>query len=248
VPADLTGATWPEVLTGGLVLVPVGSTEQHGPHLPLDTDSAVAAAVARRTAELMTQERGDQPVWVSPVVSYGASGEHQAFPGTCSIGTQALRVVIVELVRSICTWAGRVVLVNGHGGNIEALQTAVPQLRAEGRAVAWLPCSASDAGGPADAHAGFTETSLMLHIRRGDVRPELAEAGNVTPIAQLLPDLVRGGVAAVSANGVLGNPGGATAAEGARLLEVIAVAAAGRVLAWQVDDAGRLRPGTGAGQ
>jgi len=182
------------------------------------------------------------------VVSFGASGEHQSFPGTCAIATQALRVVIVELVRSICTWAARVVLVNGHGGNLEALRAAVSQLRSEGRAVAWLPCSASDVDGRADAHAGFTETSLMLHVRPGDVRRELAEAGNVTPIARLLPALVRGGVAAVSVNGALGNPAGATAAEGARLLEAMAVEAAGSVLAWQIDDAGRLRPGTGAGQ
>ena len=157
-------------------------------------------------------------------------------------------MVIVELIRSICTWAGRVVLVNGHGGNLEALRAAVSQLRTEGRAVAWLPCSASDAGGRADAHAGFTETSLMLHLRHEGARVERAEAGNVTPIAQLLPNLVRGGVAAVSVNGVLGDPAGATAAEGARLLEAMAAEAAGSVLAWQIDDAGRLRPGTGSGR
>ena len=113
-PRVLTEATWPEVSTGALVLVPVGSTDQHGPHLPLDTDASVADAVARRAADLVAGKRPDQPVWVAPVVSYGASGEHQAFPGTCSIGTQALQMVVLELVRSICTWAGRVVLVNGH--------------------------------------------------------------------------------------------------------------------------------------
>lgn len=238
--AVLADATWLDTPAGALVLVPVGSTEQHGPHLPLDTDSVIADAVAHRCAELLARRHADEPVIVAPVVAYGASGEHQAFRGTCSIGTDALRVVTVELVRSIGIWAERTVLVNAHGGNVAALRGAVSQLRAEGHAVAWAPCAPRDTGGRGDAHAGFVETSLMMHLRPRGVRSERAEPGDTTPIDVLLPRLVADGVAAVSANGVLGDPSGATATEGARLLGTIAADVARSIACWQPDDTGRL--------
>ena len=70
------------------MIVPVGSLEQHGPHLPLDTDARIAAAVARRAAG------GDPALLLAPPLAYGASGEHQGFPGTLSIGHEALRAVL----------------------------------------------------------------------------------------------------------------------------------------------------------
>lgn len=191
-----------------LVLVPVGSVEQHGPHLPLDSDTVIADAVTREVAAELPN------AWVAPPLSYGASGEHQAFPGTSSIGSEALHHVVVELVRSMRRWARRIVLVNGHGGNVPALTAAVDQLRAEHHDVAWIPCALQDT---ADAHAGRTETSLMLHLRPATVRLDQAEAGNTAPIAQLMPYLVAGGVRSVSLNGVLGDPTGASAEEGRRL-------------------------------
>ena len=108
----------------GLVLVPVGSIEQHGPHLPLDTDTTIAVAVADGVA-------GELPgAWVAPPLSYGSSGEHQSFAGTASIGTEALTQVAVELVRSLRTWADRVVFVNAHGGNLAAAER--PPTRSSG--------------------------------------------------------------------------------------------------------------------
>lgn len=237
----LADATWLDAPAGSLVLVPVGSTEQHGPHLPLDTDAVIADAVAHRCAESLPRHPADDPVVVAPVVAYGASGEHQAFRGTCSIGTDALRMVTVELVRSIRTWADRVVLVNGHGGNVPALRAAVSQLRAEGHAVAWASCATRDTDGQGDAHAGFSETSLMLHLRPHAVRLERAEPGNTTPIERLLPRLVADGVAAVSVNGVLGDPTGASAAEGARLFAQMAADVTRSIESWQPDGTGRLR-------
>jgi creatinine amidohydrolase len=145
--------------------------------------------------------------------------------------------VVVELVRSLRCWADRVVFVNAHGGNIAALTSAVTQLLDEGHDVAWLPCATEDV----DAHAGFTETSLMLHLRPRSVRLRRAQAGNTTPIGQLLPVLVEHGVRAVSPNGVLGDPKGATAREGLRLLRAMSLDVALAVRGGQPGAHGLLR-------
>lgn len=223
----LAEATSLEAPSASVLLVPVGSLEQHGPHLPLATDTTIAVAVAEAAAERLAAH--GTAVWVSPTIGFGSSGEHQSFAGTVSIGSPALRHQVVELVRSARTWASRVVLVNGHGGNARALTDAVTQLRLEGHDVAWLPCRV-EAG---DLHAGRTETSLMLHLRPSSVHPELAVAGNCEPLAGLLPAMRSGGVAAVSTSGVLGDPTGANAAEGAAHLAAMAEEVALQVLALQ---------------
>lgn len=209
---DLAAATSPGLPPGPTVLVPVGSIEQHGPHLPLDTDTAIATAVAAgATARL--DARGHR-VLVAPALCYGSSGEHQDFAGTSSIGNTVLREVVIELTRSMRTWAQRIVFVNAHGGNVPVLWQAVEQLVVEGHDVSWVACSTEEV----DLHAGRTETSLMLHLRPADVRLERAEVGNIGSLEELLPRMLAGGVKAVSANGVLGDPAGATAEEGAALL------------------------------
>jgi creatinine amidohydrolase len=209
---ELAPATSPGIPAGPTVLVPVGSVEQHGPHLPLDTDTAIATAVASAAAEALAAA-GHQ-VLVAPPLSYGSSGEHQDFAGTSSLGTAVLREVVVELTRSMRTWARRVVFVNAHGGNVAALRSAVGQLVAEGHDVMWVACATE----LVDLHAGRTETSLMLHLRPGDVRLDRAEVGNTGTLEELLPLMMAGGIKAVSANGVLGDPAGATAEEGAAVL------------------------------
>ena len=161
--------TWTEV-ERTTVLVPVGSLEQHGPHLPLDTDARIAAAVARRAA--------DPSTLIAPPLAYGASGEHEGFAGTLSIGHAALRAVLVELGRSAGAWASRLVFVNGHGGNLPTVAEAAVQLRAEGRDVAWSGCVVP--GG--DAHAGRTETSILLALDPSVVRLDAAEVGNTAPL------------------------------------------------------------------
>jgi mycofactocin precursor peptide peptidase len=215
---ELRSTTWPTVPGGCTVLVPVGSIEQHGPHLPMDTDSVIATAVAEgAAARLVDTHPHVGRFLVAPTITYGASGEHQSFAGTTSIGTHVLRLVVVELVRSIRTWAARVVLVNGHGGNVPALEAAVTQLRDEGHDVGWVPCRTETV----DLHAGYTETSLMLHLDRARVRLELAVAGNTRSLAALLPAMMQGGVGAVSVNGVLGDPAGASIEEGQRVLRAM---------------------------
>lgn len=202
--------SWPDV-AAEVLLVPLGSTEQHGPHLPLDTDTRIAVAVAERVA---ARRSG---VVVSPALPFGASGEHAGFPGTLSIGTEALHHVLIELVRSAAETFGTVVFVNGHGGNHAGVTSAVEQLVHEGHsASAWWP---RVPGG--DAHAGHTETSLLLAIAPEVVRLDLAEAGNTDPVTDLMPAMRDGGVKAVSPNGVLGDPTGASAEVGEQLLAAL---------------------------
>jgi creatinine amidohydrolase len=235
-----------------IAVLPLAAVEQHGPHLPLGTDSTIAAALAEAAAA-----RTPGAV-VAPVLPYGSSGEHQDFAGTLSIGAEATELVLVELGRSALETFDRLLFVNGHGGNAAPLAAAVERLREEGRdARAWSP----RLGG--DAHAGRTETSLMLalsqpperggplpttpdHGRSSPTTPERgrplltttergrsslsigslrstavregrAEAGNTAPLGELIDDLRARGVRAVSPNGVLGDPTGASAAEGRAL-------------------------------
>lgn len=236
---DLAARRWPTLPEHPTVLVPFGSTEQHGPHLPFDTDSRIAVAAARAVAD---SEAG---ILVAPLVAYGSSGEHQDFPGTISIGTDALVVVTIELVRSLYVWAGRIVIVNGHGGNVEALSRAVPQMRSEGHDVAWAPCVVP--GG--DPHAGFGETSLMLHLAPDQVDLSSAVAGATESMGALLPRLQSEGVRAVSPSGVLGDPAGASAAEGARLFGLMTADLRSRIADDQAGPRGMLlavRSGTPA--
>jgi mycofactocin precursor peptide peptidase len=226
---DLSDRVWPEVGPATL-LVPLGALEQHGPHLPLDTDARIATTVARRAAV------DDPGLLVAPVLAYGASGEHEGFPGTLSIGHHALRALLVELGRSASRWTSRLVFVNGHGGNLPTVPDAVMQLRIEGRDATWSPCVV--AGG--DAHAGRTETSILLALDPGAVRRAAAERGATAPLDELLPALRAGGVAAVSPNGVLGDPTGANAAEGERLLAEMTAALRTRLARWRPDPTGRL--------
>ena len=196
-----------------ILAIPVGSCEQHGPHLPLDTDTRIATALCQGLAE------ANDRVLVAPAVSIGASDEHDGFAGTLSIGTAVLTTVLVELVRS-AHWATGVVLVNGHGGNAQSVRAAVAKLRDEKRRVTtWAPQS-NDLDGDTefDSHAGNTETSLMLAIAPQSVRMERAEVGLVAPLNSIIDKLRLQGVASVSANGVLGDPRTATAAQGHTML------------------------------
>ncbi|MBN9109036.1 MAG: mycofactocin biosynthesis peptidyl-dipeptidase MftE [Pseudonocardia sp.] len=227
----LRDLTWPQLRsTRPTLLVPVGSVEQHGPHLPLDTDVRIAEAVA---AGMLAAEPS---LVVAPAVAYGAAGEHEGFPGTVSIGHDALRLLLVEYGRSACRWAGRLLFVNGHGGNLVTVVEAVERLRYEGRDAAWVPCGTP--GG--DPHAGRTETSLMAAIAPATVHADRAEPGNTAPLSELLPLLRAGGTAAASANGILGDPTGASAREGRALLATIVDTCLVAMHKWEPGPGGRL--------
>ena len=201
--------TWSQVANreSTILLLPLGSCEQHGPHLPLDTDTQIAQHLCAQAA------LQDDRLLIAPSLSITASGEHAGFPGTLSIGTDALTQVLIEIVRS-ADWCIGVVFVNGHGGNADAVAAATRTLTSEHRNVAaWWPRIEHG-----DAHAGASETSIMLAINPELVNMAKAEAGSTTPISEISAQLRSGGVRAVSTNGVLGDPTTATSEHGHNLL------------------------------
>ena len=201
--------TWSQIANreSTVLLLPLGSCEQHGPHLPLDTDTQIAQHLCAQAAQQ------DNRILIAPSLSITASGEHAGFPGTLSIGTEALTQVLIEIVRS-ADWCSGVVFVNGHGGNTDAVTAAVRTLKSEQRNVAsWWPRIEHG-----DAHAGASETSMMLAIDPSRVNMAKAEAGSTKPIGEISEQLRSGGVRAVSANGVLGDPTTATSEHGQSLL------------------------------
>lgn len=192
-----------------LLVVPVGSWEQHGPHLPFDTDTRIASELARR----VVATRPDAVL--GPALTVTASGEHAGFPGTLSVGTETTAALMIEIVRS-ATWARQVLFVNGHGGNVDAIDQARRVLGTEGHDVGfWSPPLEDEC----DTHAGRIETSVMLALAPDQVRVDRLRAGVCEPISTLMARLRTDGLRAVSPSGVLGDPRGADAAIGSALLD-----------------------------
>ncbi|MBI4883563.1 MAG: mycofactocin biosynthesis peptidyl-dipeptidase MftE [Actinobacteria bacterium] len=197
-----------------LLVVPIGSCEQHGPHLPLDTDTRIAQALA--ASLIKNFDSGE--LLLTPPLGISASAEHASFPGTLSIGAAVFEQVVIELVRS-ADWAAGIVLVNGHGGNRVPVERAVRLLQNEQRRVlSWWPHIPDG-----DAHAGQAETSMMLAISPELVRMQAAEPGRMEPVEELIEEMRAHGVGAVSPNGVLGDPRRATASHGRSLLTRLSI-------------------------
>lgn len=196
-------------LSRPVLVVPIGSWEQHGPHLPFDTDTRIALELSQR----LTTSRLD--TYLSPPLTITASGEHSDFSGTLSIGTETTTLMLIEIVRS-AIWCRGVVFVNGHGGNSPAIQAAKKVLDHDQQNVLfWSPSGVANT----DTHAGHTETSVMLALAPFAVEMSLAEVGNTLPLAQIINDMRAGGVRAVSSNGILGDPTRASASDGLKILE-----------------------------
>ena len=206
-----------------ILVIPVGSFEQHGPHLPLDTDSRIALALAERLVAALSTR-----AILGPTVTITASGEHQGFAGTLSIGTETTARVFEEIARS-ADWTAGIVFVNGHGGNADAIATARGTMRTERRHVLFWSPSAQPGD---DHHAGLTETSVMMHLDPSSVDTSRFVAGNTAPIADISSALRTHGVKGVSPNGILGDPTGSSAEHGRHLFEHWVAELEAAVRAW----------------
>jgi mycofactocin system creatininase family protein len=189
-----------------IVVLPLGAWEQHGSHLPLNTDSIIINAVIQAVTEQLRHES----LFIAPTLEISASDEHGGFSGTLSTGTEALVQSVVAICRS-ASWARGVCIANGHGGNADALQHIASALHHEGikHSIWSLP---SYKGG--DMHAGHTETSLMLYLDPEAVRTDAIEPGTSGSPSDLVDSMRSGGVKSVSENGVVGDPTTATSAHG----------------------------------
>jgi creatinine amidohydrolase len=225
-----------------IVILPIASLEQHGPHLPVEVDSRLGEEVAARTAR-KTAARG-QAVVVLPVLWTGLSEHHMSFSGTVTLDFPAFSAVVEGVVRSVLRDGfKRVVLLNAHGGNENALRTITDELTPKlGVPIVqftyWYAAAVAIAkiletqGGL--QHACEAETSMMMAVR-----PELVAQDRI-PLAKVnmtpdVSDVVGGGVyrwraiGARSASGVIGNPDAASREKGERLFDAISDALAGKL-------------------
>ncbi|MFO1430442.1 MAG: mycofactocin biosynthesis peptidyl-dipeptidase MftE [Candidatus Competibacteraceae bacterium] len=227
----LAELSWPAVaqaVTAGITtaILPLGATEQHGPHLPLGTDTWRAQALADRLA-------GQWPALVAPVLPIGCSDEHSGFAGLLSLEHETLAQVIVDCARRLFGWGvRRLVILSAHGGNDRALTMAGERLARElPQLQLWIPAAmaigdtvlaiaAGDGIVPESVglHAGEGEASEMLHLRPELVRRERAAPGYIGDMTDVLPRLRENGLQPVTPNGVLGDPRRADASRGERYL------------------------------
>jgi creatinine amidohydrolase len=182
------------------LLLPLGSFEQHGPHLPLDTDTIIIDSVIAQA--LRDSQIDADSFLVAPTIAISASDEHAGFTGTLSTGTEPLVQSVVAICRS-ASWSLGICIVNGHGGNADALARSCSALAYEKITHSIWSLPSYDG---ADMHAGHTETSVMLHVAPGKVQTNRIERGTVGDASVLVEQMRTSGVAGVSGNGVLGDP------------------------------------------
>ena len=236
---ELSGDAVQSTLTSESVIVlPTGSIEHHGPHLPLNTDALLAESLAVAAVEQGVAAGLD--LWLLPTLTYTKSDEHHWAPGTMWLSYDTLMSTLVDLGRSVAaTPARKLVFLNGHGGNSALLQVAVRELRRRFGLVTFaMPAGiqragtgAPDGSGGADEmgfgiHAGHGETSMVLHVRPDLVDMSLAERHVPEHLAGL--DYIGFNAKPVSfgwlsndfgPSGVIGDPTQATAEAGALLFE-----------------------------
>lgn len=239
--------TWQEVeellKSDPVVVIPTGSNEQHGPHLPLMVDSLLASSVAELAAREAFQN--GVPTLVTPPVWSGYSPHHMDFAGSITLSAATFMAVLTDVARSLHHHGfRRILFLNGHGGNSNLMRSAVQSLRFEhgvsalaanywdlavDRINAWRE---SPLGGI--NHACEFETSMMLALRKDSVRRDLIKDHVLEPSRYSSPDLTLGGpvstatsFASLTSSGTLGAPSLATEERGEKILaEVVGAVAA----------------------
>ena len=223
---------------GSILIVPIGSIEQHGHHLPVSTDTVLADAVAKKGAEAVTSQL---PVLVTPPLYPGFSPHHLEFGGTLSLDFETLLKLMEETVETaLSNGFDAVILLNGHGGNIPAIGAATSTIGIEARDASIFGISYfqlaeafiedirdSDPGGM--GHGGEFETSLMLHLRPDLVTESDMEGTYMDdPYELTLDDMFQGGplsvyrsFSAYSDSGIIGDPGLSSATKGEAILDGI---------------------------
>jgi len=207
------------------MVLPTGAIEPHGPHLPLRTDLLVAEAVTSAAVQRAAAQGHD--VWLLPALGYTKSDEHANLPGTMWLQAETLLHTVIDLGRSVAaTPARRLLFVNCHGGNSALLEVALRELRRRFGLQTFLYASPARPG-PTELgfgiHAGWAETSIMLHLRPDLVAMDEAKAAVPHAIAGHkhvgFGKPVRFGWLAddFAESGVIGDPTGATAELGAEL-------------------------------
>lgn len=221
-----------------VVVLPCGAVEQHGLHMPLGTDTMLAAAVAEGAADRLA---GAPPVVLLPPPWYGFSPHHMAFPGTVTLSSATFMALVREIADAVLSHGfRRLALVNGHGGNVAALDVAASDIgrawhgRARVATVTYFALAADRAGEFRDSapggmgHAGEFETSLMLHLAAETVQPDRAETCYPDPGSGFLTTDLFGRARArtyidfadLSPTGTFGDPGLASAEKGARIFAI----------------------------
>lgn len=231
---ELDKLSWPEVkseLEAGrdTVVVALGATEQHGPHMPLATDALIGDHLARLVADRLD-------AFLAPTVRVGCSEHHLEFPGTLSVSEPTFHQIVGDLVRSLARGGfRRVILLPTHGGNFRPLAAALEQLGpVEGLEVsavtdlgalfAVAQLGAEEHGVPlaeGGLHAGEWETSMLMAIHPDLVHRERGEAGYTGDMQGAVEAIFGQGVHAISSNGVIGDPAQASAEHGRRYWEAI---------------------------
>jgi creatinine amidohydrolase len=227
---------WPEVETAleqgtQTVVVAVGSTEQHGPHLPLKTDTILGDEYSRRVAEKL----GD--ALAAPTIRPGCSGHHMEFPGTITIPPETL----MELIRGYCRSFDEhgfehIVLIAAHGGNYAPVNTVAPEI---GREIDANVIAIADLSETMELmnegmrkasidyeepviHAGAAETAIVLAANEGLVREDKIDVGHEEEVTT--SRLLSEGFKAITENGVLGDPREATQEAGETILDTVTTA------------------------
>jgi creatinine amidohydrolase len=226
--AELTTEQVANVLSRDSVLVlPTGAIEPHGPHLPLATDLIVAESVSGEVVERGAAAGHD--VWLLPALGYTKSDEHAQLPGTIWLRAHTLFDTLVDIGAAIAqTPARRLLFLNAHGGNSALIEVAAREIRRRFGLQTFFNSGAAQPG-PTERglgiHAGWAETSLMLHLR-----PDLVHMDKAQPaVADAVADATHVGFTKpikfgwlstdFTESGVIGDPTGASAATGATLFE-----------------------------